>query len=174
MFTYISTWLDNYVRQIVEETINLSKQAEREHEQCQILCKRLSKNAKLPTRGTDNSAGLDLYSAVDISILPHERGFVPLDLKLIIPQGCYGRMASRSGLCNKKGIDIKAGVIDADYRGNLNVILKNDSEDPFEITQGMRIAQLICEKIEYPEIIEVNEVNETERGEKGFGSTGYF
>ncbi|XP_046689241.1 deoxyuridine 5'-triphosphate nucleotidohydrolase, mitochondrial-like [Homalodisca vitripennis] len=97
---------------------------------------------------------------------------VKTDLKIMLPEGCYGRIAPRSGLTWKNGIDVGAGVIDEDYRGDVRVILFNHSDEPFTIEAGDRIAQLICEKIYYPELEEVQELDETNRGSGGFGSTG--
>jgi len=89
-----------------------------------------------------------------------------------IPEGCYGRIAPRSGLASKNFIDVGAGVIDCDYRGNVGVLLFNFSEEQFIVNKGDRIAQLICEKIEYPELEQVDELDITERNTAGFGSTG--
>lgn len=97
---------------------------------------------------------------------------VKTDLQVMIPDGCYGRVAPRSGLAVKNFIDVGAGVIDSDYRGNVGVVLFNFSEDDFIVKKGDRIAQLICEKIEYPELKEETDLESTERGAAGFGSTG--
>jgi dUTP pyrophosphatase len=91
---------------------------------------------------------------------------------MIIPHGHYGRVAPRSGLAWKKSIDVGAGVIDEDYRGNVGVILFNFGDEDFVIKQGDRVAQLILEKISTPEVEEVDELPETSRGDGGFGSTG--
>ena len=88
------------------------------------------------------------------------------------PEGTYGRVAPRSGLALKHSIDVGAGVIDADYRGEVGVILFNFGTKDFEIKEGDRIAQLVLEKIELSEVLEVQELDETVRGEGGFGSTG--
>eukprot|EP00096_Caligus_rogercresseyi_P015642 TRINITY_DN8117_c0_g1_i1.p1 TRINITY_DN8117_c0_g1~~TRINITY_DN8117_c0_g1_i1.p1 ORF type:complete len:178 (-),score=54.65 TRINITY_DN8117_c0_g1_i1:149-634(-) len=134
---------------------------------------KLSENATLPSRGSPLSAGLDLYAAKDVSIEPRGgRALVPTDLSIAVPHGTYGRVAPRSGLALKKGIDVGAGVVDADYRGPLGVILFNMGTETFEVKTGDRIAQLICEAILYPEIKEVEKLEETARGEGGFGSTG--
>ena len=93
------------------------------------------------------------------------------DIRIKLPTGTYGRIAPRSGLAIKFQIDIGAGVIDEDYRGNVGVILINHSDDDFPVKKGDRIAQLICEKIIYPEIKVVEQVDSTKRGNKGFGST---
>ena len=94
------------------------------------------------------------------------------DLSVRVPDGTYGRVAPRSGLAAKHHIDVGAGVVDQDYTGNLGVVLFNHDAKDFEIKKGDRIAQLICEKIEYPDIEEVPSLNSTERGSGGFGSTG--
>lgn len=97
---------------------------------------------------------------------------VMTDIQIEIPEGCYGRIAPRSGLAHKHFIDVGAGVIDSDYRGNVGVIIFNFSDQDFVVQRGDRIAQLICEKIENPELEEVQELFVSARGDKGFGSTG--
>lgn len=94
------------------------------------------------------------------------------DIQVELPSGCYGRVAPRSGLAAKNHIDVGAGVIDEDYRGNVGVVLFNHAQADFDVKRGDRIAQLICERIFYPELVEVSTLNETERGAGGFGSTG--
>ena len=91
---------------------------------------------------------------------------------MVVPHGTYGRVAPRSGLASKHFIDVGAGVIDEDYRGLLGVVLFNHSDTSFKVEQGDRIAQFICEKIAYPELLEVTEFDVTNRGTQGFGSTG--
>jgi dUTP pyrophosphatase len=99
---------------------------------------------------------------------------VKLDISVEIPKGCYGRIAPRSGLAVKHFIDVGAGVVDRDYRGNVAVVMFNFSDSEYRIRTGDRIAQLICEKIDDSTIIvETNLVTETERGVSGMGSTGY-
>lgn len=97
---------------------------------------------------------------------------VKTDIQIEVPTGCYGRVAPRSGLALKNSIDVGAGVIDEDYRGNVGVILFNFSDLDFDVKKGDRIAQLICERIAYPKLVEVDTLTETVRGEGGFGSTG--
>ena len=126
----------------------------------------------MPTRGSPLSAGLDLHAACNMTIKSKERGLVATDLSVACPPGTYARVAPRSGLALKKGIDVGAGVIDADYRGPVGVILFNFGDMDFEVKEGDRIAQLILEKIVVPEIEEVESLEATERGEGGFGSTG--
>ena len=97
---------------------------------------------------------------------------VKTDLSVACPEGTYARIAPRSGLAKKKGIDVGAGVIDADYRGPVGVILFNFGEDDFEIKRGDRIAQMILEQVSMVPAIQVESLDDTERGAAGFGSTG--
>ncbi|XP_064931977.1 deoxyuridine 5'-triphosphate nucleotidohydrolase, mitochondrial isoform X2 [Columba livia] len=133
---------------------------------------KLSENAFAPSKGSARAAGYDLYSAYDCVIPPMEKAVVKTDIQIALPAGCYGRVAPRSGLAAKHFIDVGAGVIDEDYRGNVGVVLFNFGKDTFEVKKGDRIAQLICERICYPELEEVEALDDTERGEGGFGSTG--
>lgn len=134
--------------------------------------KKLHPDAVIPIRATEGSVGYDLCSLDKITIAGHgTRACIPTGISLVIPNGCYGRIAPRSGLAFKFGINVGAGVIDPDYRGEIKVILFNHGENDFVINQGDKIAQLILEKVETPEVIEVESLDETERGENGFGST---
>ncbi|XP_019389168.1 PREDICTED: deoxyuridine 5'-triphosphate nucleotidohydrolase, mitochondrial isoform X1 [Crocodylus porosus] len=133
---------------------------------------KLSENAFTPSRGSARAAGYDLYSAYDCVIPPMEKAIVKTDIQISLPSGCYGRVAPRSGLAAKHFIDVGAGVIDEDYRGNVGVVLFNFGKEPFEVKKGDRIAQLICERIFYPDLEEVQNLDDTERGVGGFGSTG--
>lgn len=137
--------------------------------------KKLSKNAESPFKASSNSAGYDLSSATNTTVPSKGTTLVPTDLQLQIPEGCYGRIAPRSSLALKNSIDVGAGVIDSDFRGNIGILLFNFGSEDYKINQGDRIAQIICEKISYPileEIKEEEELSATERGEKGFGSSG--
>jgi deoxyuridine 5'-triphosphate nucleotidohydrolase len=138
-----------------------------------LKVKKLSEDATLPTKGSVLSAGFDLSASRPATIPPGGRGIVHTDLSIACPPGTYARIAPRSGLAVKKGIDCGAGVIDADYRGPLGVVLFNlDSENVFEVKKGDRIAQLILEKISYAGLEEVEDLDATDRGASGFGSTG--
>ena len=135
--------------------------------------KLLNEVAKLPRRASAGAAGYDLTSTESVTIYPGMRGLVSTGVSVKLPLGVYGRIAPRSGLAVKNGIQVGAGVIDADYRGEIKVLLFNHSgEEPFEVAPGDRIAQLICERCELPEVIQVDELDETERGDGKFGSTG--
>ncbi|XP_060824106.1 deoxyuridine 5'-triphosphate nucleotidohydrolase, mitochondrial [Bombus pascuorum] len=134
---------------------------------------KLSKNAYAPVKGSEYAAGYDLRSAYDYLLPAHGKVLVKTDLKIKLPDNTYGRIAPRSGLSWKYHLDIGAGVIDPDYRGNVLVMLFNHSDVDFKIAPGDRVAQLICEKLIFPKVVEVKELDETERGEDGFGSSGY-
>lgn len=137
--------------------------------------KLLNDKAKIPCRAHSTDAGADLFSIEDCLIRPGERRPVSTGISLEIPEGYYGRIAPRSGLAAKSGIDVLAGVLDSSYRGEIKVILLNtDQSNPrdFEIKAGDRIAQLIIEKHYNFEFEVVDSLEETTRGVGGFGSTG--
>ncbi|HKS30685.1 MAG TPA: dUTP diphosphatase [Pyrinomonadaceae bacterium] len=133
---------------------------------------RLHEAARLPTRGSMHSAGLDLYAAEGLTIPARARAAVRTGLAVSIPQGFYGRVAPRSGLAVRHGLDVLAGVIDSDYRGEIICALINHGDEAIEIDAGMRVAQLIIEAIATPEPVWSDDLSETERGRGGFGSTG--
>jgi dUTP pyrophosphatase len=134
--------------------------------------KRLHPEARLPSRGSAGAAGLDLYAVERVTIEPGGRAAVPTGLAVAVPPGFYGRVAPRSGLAVRQGIDVLAGVIDADYRGEILCALVNHGDAPFEVEPGARIAQLVVEAIATPEPAWAEELEETGRGAGGFGSTG--
>eukprot|EP00457_Paulinella_chromatophora_P020577 gb/GEZN01022656.1/.p1 GENE.gb/GEZN01022656.1/~~gb/GEZN01022656.1/.p1 ORF type:complete len:160 (+),score=12.68 gb/GEZN01022656.1/:37-516(+) len=134
--------------------------------------KKLSSKASLPKRGSPLAAGYDLASAENTVIPARGKGIVKTDLALGLPDGVYGRVAPRSGLAWKNHIDVGAGVIDQDYRGNVGVVLFNHGAEDLKISIGDRVAQLILERIAIAEVREVTELSDTERGVGGFGSTG--
>ena len=136
--------------------------------------KKLSGRATLPQRGSSGAVGYDLFSATNTIVPAQNRALIPTDLSMSFPDGVYGRIAPRSGLAWKHGIDVGGGVIDPDYRGNVQVVLFNHSPTPFTVKAGDRVAQLILERCAIVEVEEMKELSETIRGEKGFGSTGGF
>ncbi|KAJ6271579.1 dUTPase-like protein [Bipolaris maydis] len=138
----------------------------------QLQVQLLSANARAPTKGSAFAAGHDLYSAVDVVIPARGRKLVATDIKISVPVGTYGRVAPRSGLAYKHGIDTMAGVIDADYRGPVGVILANLSDEDFEIKIGDRIAQLVVEKIAMPNVVVVEELEQSVRGSAAGGGGG--
>lgn len=133
-------------------------------------------SALIPTYGSEFAAGMDVYSCIDTIIEPGTRKLVSTGIAMSWTgedeQNYYLRVAPRSGLSVKNGIDIGAGVIDYDYRGIIYVCMINNGKEPFEVKQGMKVAQLILEKCYRPIIIETNILTETARGGAGFGSTG--
>ena len=137
-----------------------------------LKVKKLTEFGYIPSRSTDSSVGFDLYSAYDYIIKPGEQRLCKTDIAICLPEGCYGRIASRSGISSKNNVHVGAGVIDPDYRGNVGILLFNLGKEPFVITNGDRIAQLICEKVLIPSVEEVNELELTSRNDKGFGSSG--
>jgi len=134
--------------------------------------KQLDQRATLPTRGSAASAGLDLYSIEDITIEPHQRTLARTGLAVAVPIGFYGRVAPRSGLAVKNGLDVLAGVIDSDYRGEVCCALLNTGDAPLTLPPGSRLCQLIIEQIITPSPAWAEDLDETARGAGGFGSTG--
>jgi len=137
-----------------------------------LQVKLLSENAIMPKRGSSLSAGFDLSSSENTIIKAGERGLVKTDLSIACPPGTYARIAPRSGLAVKKFIDVGAGVVDADYRGPVGVVVFNFGVEDFTVEPGDRIAQLILEKVSMVDAMQVEELTDTVRGEGGFGSTG--
>lgn len=128
----------------------------------------------LPSRATPGSAGMDLVAAVDCTIAPGERTLVPTGLSVALPQGYELQLRPRSGLALRHGITLPntPATIDADYRGELQVILINLGAEPFTVHRGDRIAQMLVQRVEPVQITEVSELPSSERGTGGFGSTG--
>lgn len=134
--------------------------------------KQLDSRAVLPQRGSALAAGLDVFSIEDVEIQPKQRALARTGLAVAIPPGFYGRVAPRSGLAVKQGLDVLAGVIDSDYRGEVCIVLYNTGDDAIALPAGSKICQLIVEQIITPEAAWVNDLDETVRGAAGFGSTG--
>ena len=133
--------------------------------------KQLHPNAILPVRGSVHAAGLDLYSIEALHLLPKQRVLACTGLAVAIPEGHYGRIAPRSGLATKQGIDVLAGVIDADYRGEIQCLLYNTGDEPVELPARTKICQLIIERIITPVAVWADDLASTVRGDGGFGST---
>lgn len=114
-----------------------------------LQVKFLSSTAKAPTRGSAHAAGYDLYAAKPTTVPARGKVLVDTDISVAVPAGTYGRVAPRSGLASKHSIDVGAGVIDADYRGPLKVLLFNFSETDFKVEEGERVAQLIVERVSF-------------------------
>ena len=141
-----------------------------------IRVKKLREGALLPTYGTTQAAGADLYACLEapLTIAPGETAWVPTGLALEVPEGCAGLVYARSGLATKRGLAPanKVGVIDSDYRGAITVVLYNHGSEAQTISSGERIAQLIITPVLTPAYTETDRLSETLRGTGGFGSTG--
>lgn len=137
-----------------------------------VPVKLLSEDATVPTYGSEQAAGMDLYAAEEVTIEPGTHALIKTNIAVMLPNFYYGRIAPRSGLAYKKGIDVFAGVIDSDYRGDIGVILYNAGSEAFEVAKGDRIAQMIVTPYKPVKLQPVKELPDTDRGEGGFGSTG--
>lgn len=141
-----------------------------------LAVKKLSPQASVPSYQTPGAAGMDLCACLTepVRLAPGAIVLVPTGLAVAIPEGFEGQVRARSGLATKHGIGLPnaPGTIDSDYRGELRVALINLSKDPFEVTHGMRIAQLVISPVAQAEILVVEELDSTARGVGGFGSTG--
>jgi dUTP pyrophosphatase len=141
---------------------------------------RLDRDLPMPTRAHDGDAGVDLFSACDVELAPGERALVPTGIAVAIPHGMVGLIHPRSGLAARVGLSIvnSPGTIDAGYRGEIRVSLINlDTRTPIVISRGDRIAQLLVQRVELPELVEVTSFDEagladTSRGAGGHGSSG--
>jgi dUTP pyrophosphatase len=141
---------------------------------------RLDPDLPMPSRAHDGDAGVDLCSANDIELAPGQRALVPTGIAVAIPHGMVGLVHPRSGLAARVGLSIvnSPGTIDAGYRGEVKVALINlDPKDPIVVRRGDRIAQLLVQRVELPELVEVTSFDEagladTTRGDGGHGSSG--
>jgi dUTP pyrophosphatase len=139
----------------------------------ELKIKRIHPAAKLPGYGHPGDAGLDLYSAVDHVLAPASVFAVPTGIKMAIPPGHVGLVWDKSGI-SLKGVHRLAGVVDAGYRGEVQVVMVNLGGEPFAIRTGMKIAQMLIQPIVEVSIVETDALDETSRGEGGFGSTGLY
>ena len=141
-----------------------------------IRVKKLNENAILPTYGSVEAAGADLYACLDepVIVAPGETAWIPTGLAMEIPKGCAGLVYARSGLACKKGLAPanKVGVVDSDYRGPVTVVLHNHGAADQTISHGERIAQMVITPVLTPAYEVADDLSETGRGQGGFGSTG--
>jgi len=141
-----------------------------------IKIKKLTNTATIPTRGSSDAAGYDLYADIDnsIGLPPHTTYKFPTNISIEIPQGYFGGIYARSGIATKRGLRPSncVGIVDSDYRGNIIVALHNDSEEYQIVEPNERIAQIIIQPYLNVAFDVTDELNGTERGESGFGSTG--
>ena len=143
----------------------------------QVNIKRLSNFVSLPFYATENSSGMDLFAAIDETIIikPNEVKAIPTGIAISLPHNYEAQIRPRSGLALKNGITVlnTPGTIDSDYRGEIKVILINHSDNPFVIDSGMRIAQMVISSYIKISWNEVDELDTTTRNSNGFGSTGW-
>lgn len=141
-----------------------------------IRVKKLHEKAILPTYGSAEAAGADLYACLDapVTIEPGQTAWIPTGIAMEVPKGCAGLVYARSGLACKKGLAPanKVGVVDSDYRGPVTVVLHNHGTEPQTIAHGERIAQMVITPVLTPAYEEAQDLSETDRGQGGFGSTG--
>ena len=141
-----------------------------------IRVKKLSPKAILPTYGSQEAAGADLYACLDqpVTIRPGESAWIPTGLALEVPKGCAGLIYARSSMGVKRGLAPanKVGVIDSDYRGEIRVVLLNHGKEVQTVEHGERVAQMLITPVLTPAYEEVAELDDTQRGVGGFGSTG--
>ena len=141
-----------------------------------VRVKILREGAKLPTYGSAEAAGADLYACLEapVTIAPGETAFIPTGIALEVPQHCAGLVYARSGLACKRGLAPanKVGVIDSDYRGEINVVLHNHGSQSQTIVNGDRVAQLVITPVLTPAYVQAEALSDTARNAGGFGSTG--
>jgi dUTP pyrophosphatase len=140
-----------------------------------LRIKRLDDSVELPAYAFSGDAGLDLRSAEDVTLQPHERRLISTGLAIAIPDGYAGFVMPRSGLALREGLSEAntPGLIDAHYRGELKICAVNlDNEKPIHIERGERIAQLVILQVPFVQLLEVADLDKTDRGEGGFGSSG--
>jgi dUTP pyrophosphatase len=142
----------------------------------ELRVRRLDPDLPLPARQHDDDAGYDLVARIDATLAPAGgRAMIPTGIAVAIPSGCAGFVQPRSGLALKHGVTVlnSPGLVDAGYRDELRVILVNlDPVEEFTLHRGDRIAQLVIQRVEAPELRVVDELDDTDRGTGGFGSTG--
>ena len=137
-----------------------------------IRVKKLHPDAKVPAFAHPGDAGMDLYSVEDMVLAPGERGSVPTGIAIALPDGYVSLVWDKSGPSHKFGVKTLGGVLDSGYRGEYLIGLVNLGQEKFEIKKGQKIAQLLIQKVERPEIEETAELDDTSRVARGFGSTG--
>lgn len=137
----------------------------------EVKIQRLS-DVTLPNYAHPGDAGLDLYSSESFLLKAGEKRVAKTGVKMAIPQGHVGLIWDKSGLAAKNGVHVLAGVIDAGYRGEIGVVLKNLGESDFNVEKNSKIAQMLIQPIVSANIVESSNLDETKRGEGGFGSTG--
>jgi len=139
----------------------------------ELKVKKIHQDAKIPFYHHKGDAGMDIFSCDGCVLEAGETKPIPTGIQIAVPDGYVGLIWDKSGV-SLKGIHRLAGVVDSGYRGEVKVVLTNLGDKPFVVEKGMKIAQLLIQKIEEVEVVEAEELDGTSRGEKGFGSTGKY
>ncbi|MGD1010309.1 MAG: dUTP diphosphatase [Candidatus Aminicenantales bacterium] len=137
----------------------------------ELKIKRIHPDAKVPVYGHPGDAGMDLFAVVDRTLAPGEVFAVPTGIQVAIPAGSVGLIWDKSGI-SLRGVHRLAGVVDAGYRGEVQVVMINLGKEPFAVKKGMKIAQMLIQPVTGARIVESETLDDTSRGEGGFGSTG--
>jgi len=138
----------------------------------QLKVKKLHSDAVMPKYATKDDAGMDLFAIEDVTVEPMERAQIGTGIAMEIPEGYVGLIWDKSGLSHKFGIKTLGGVIDSGYRGEIKVGVVNLGKEKYVFEKGHKVAQMVIQKKETPELVEAEELNDSERGIGGFGSTG--
>ncbi len=137
----------------------------------QLKIKKIRNDARIPTRAYREDAGIDLYACGEHTVTPGATVMIPIGVAVEIEFGCVGLIWDKSSI-GSKSLKTLGGVIDAGYRGEVSVMVHNLSDTSYTFAHGHKVAQLIIQKVEFPEIVEVDELSDSRRGQGGFGSTG--
>ena len=136
-----------------------------------IKYKTLDRQAKIPNKAYDTSAGIDLYALYKYKLNGHSVKVISTGIAAAIPKGWYGQLHDKSGIGSRTALKVKAGVIDSEYRGEICVIMNNTSPYPIVVEKGESICQMVILPVPEIELLQVEDLDETDRGVKGFGST---
>jgi dUTP pyrophosphatase len=149
----------------------MGKPQEEDKSAGKLLCTLTLPGAKLLHYGSTEAAGLELFNPQECTLPSGKRLLIDTGIQIQMPPGHYGRIASTSGLALRQSLEVAAGVLDADYRGNIQVLLCNNGITDCTLSTGAKIAQLICEQISRPKVVAASTLTTTARGQEGFGST---
>jgi len=139
----------------------------------EVRVQKINADAKLPAYGHPGDAGLDLFSSVDCVLDEGDVKAVPTGIKIVVPPGYVGLIWDKSGI-SLRGVHRLAGVVDAGYRGEVQVVMANLGCEPYEVKKGMKIAQMLIQPVQEVRVVEAEDLDATARGEGGFGSTGLY
>ena len=165
-----NTWTRRYIDSSVSRELELCPKRTLPAPRNRNILPELSEKVVSPHRATPGSVGYDLFTPIDFQIQPKEQKTIFIDLAIVPPEGYYAQLMSKSGLTVLYELEVKAGVIDPDFTGNIGVVLKNNSDQLIERLAGEQIAQLLFIKVATPTLIQVTSLAKTERGEYGFGA----